>query len=92
MQRPCRSAAYWFAPHGLLSVFSVFCFLCFLIEPSTAGPGVGPPTVGWAFPHQSLIKKMPYCLVTVQSYRGSLLSDDLTLCQVGRRLSSTTRT
>jgi hypothetical protein len=36
---------------------------CFLIEPRITSPGIVPPTMGWALPHQSLIKKMPYSLV-----------------------------
>lgn len=33
-----------------------------LILPRTTCLGVALPTVDWAFPHQSLIKKMPYRL------------------------------
>ena len=36
------------------------CSACFLIEPRTTSLGMAPPTMGWALPHQSLIKKMPY--------------------------------
>ena len=42
MQRPCRSAAYWLAPHGLLSL---------LTEPRTTSPVVAPTTMGWALLH-----------------------------------------
>jgi hypothetical protein len=28
------------------------CLACFLIEPRTIGPGMEPPTVGWALPHK----------------------------------------
>jgi hypothetical protein len=34
------------------------CSACFLVEPTS--PEVTPPTMGWAFPCQSLIKKMSY--------------------------------
>lgn len=34
------------------------CSVCFIIYTRTICPGVVPPTVGWAFPHQSIIKKM----------------------------------
>jgi len=33
-----------------------------LTEPRTTSPGVAPPTMGWALPQQSLMKKMPYRL------------------------------
>jgi hypothetical protein len=50
MQRPWRNAAYWLAPHGLLILLST--------KPRTTSPGVVPPTMDWALPHQSLIKKI----------------------------------
>jgi hypothetical protein len=31
----------------------------FLIELRTTSPGMAPPTMCWAFPYQSLIRKMP---------------------------------
>ena len=40
------------------------CSACFLREARTVIPGVAPPTVGWALPRQSLIKRMLYRLVT----------------------------
>jgi hypothetical protein len=49
MQRPQRGAAYWLAPHCLLSL---------LIEPKTTSPGMALPIMGCALPHQLLIKKM----------------------------------
>ena len=52
MQKPWRGAAYWLAPHGLFSLLSY--------RTRTTSPGVAPPTMGWALPCQSLIKKMFY--------------------------------
>lgn len=45
------SAAYWLAPHALLSLS---------IGPRSVSPGMASPTMGWAFPHQSLIRKISY--------------------------------
>jgi len=36
------------------------CSVCFHIEPRTTSSGTTPSTMGWALPHQSLMKKMPY--------------------------------
>ena len=36
------------------------CSGSFLIEPRATNPGMKPSIMGWALPHQSLIKKMPY--------------------------------
>jgi hypothetical protein len=36
------------------------CSACSLIEPRATIPGMAPPTMGWAFPHQLLIMKIPY--------------------------------
>ena len=36
------------------------CSTCFLVELRTTSSGMAPPTMGCVFPHQSLIKKMPY--------------------------------
>lgn len=63
------------------------CSACFLIEPGTTCPGMVPPTVGWAFPHQLLIKNMPYRLVySLVLWRrflswGFPLLDDSSFCQ-----------
>jgi hypothetical protein len=54
MQRPWRDGAYWLAPMA--------CSAFFLIESRTTCPGIAPPTMGWALPNQSPIKKMPYRL------------------------------
>ena len=32
---------------------------CFIIQPRPTCSGLVPPTVGWTFPHQSLISRMP---------------------------------
>ncbi|EGV92411.1 hypothetical protein I79_005013 [Cricetulus griseus] len=58
MQRPWRKTAYWLAPHGLLSLLSV--------EPRTSYPEIALPTVGWALPHQPLIRKCQIDLATGQ--------------------------
>jgi len=68
MPRPWRGAAYWLAPHGLLS--------CFLIELRTINSGMAPSTMGWALSHQSLIKKKalePDLMETSSQLRFSLL-------------------
>jgi hypothetical protein len=71
------------------------CSACFLIESRTSSPGMAPPTRGWALFHQSLIKKMLYWLASsLVLWRyflnwGSLLSDDISVCQVDIKLSST---
>ena len=49
-----EGAAYWLVPHGLLSLLSY--------RTQDHSPGMTPPTMNWALPHQSLIKKMPYRL------------------------------
>ena len=75
MQRPWRDAAYLIALCGLLSLF--------LMEPRITSPGVAPPTMGWALPHQSLHNKMPYRLV----YRSGIFliespSSQMTLANI----------
>jgi hypothetical protein len=39
------------------------------------------PTVGWALPSQSLIKKMPHQLAYIPVLQRHSLSDDSSLCQ-----------
>jgi hypothetical protein len=53
MQRPWKNPAYWLVPHSSA---------CFLIELRTICLRVAPPTMSWAFTHQSIIKKLPYRL------------------------------
>jgi hypothetical protein len=64
-------------------------------RPQDHSPGVAPPTMSWALPHQSLVKKMSYRLaynLNLWRYflnRGFPLSDDSTLCQVDVKLANT---
>lgn len=53
----------------LQALLNTACSDC-LLTPRIASPGVAPPTVSWALPHQSPIKKMKNCL----SHSGTLLS------------------
>jgi hypothetical protein len=45
-------AAYWLAPQGLLNLLSY--------RSRTTNPGMAPPTMGMALPHQSLSKRVLY--------------------------------
>ena len=45
-----------------LLIMFMACSACCLTEPGATRSGLGPPTMSWALPHQSLIKKMPYRL------------------------------
>jgi hypothetical protein len=50
----------WCGGHGrvLLTVLLLMaCSAYFHIDPRTTSPGMAPPTMHWALPHQSLIKK-----------------------------------
>jgi hypothetical protein len=58
MERPRRSAGYWLVPYGFLSLLS------WRIQDHQSK--MAPPTMGWALPHQALIKKMPYMLSCLQ--------------------------
>jgi hypothetical protein len=42
----------------LTGLLPMACSGCVFTEPRTTSPGVAPPTMGSALPHQSLIKKM----------------------------------
>jgi hypothetical protein len=55
VQRPWRGATYWLDPHGLLS-------LLFYRTQELRCPETPPPTMGWALPHRSLLRQMPYIL------------------------------
>lgn len=59
------------------------CSTSFLLEPRTTGPGMAPPMMGWALPHQKsdFIEAFSQC--------GFLLSDDFSLSQVDIKLAST---
>ena len=78
MQRPWRCAAYWLAPHGLLSLLS---FRCQDHQPrnGTTHNGPVPPT--------SITKKIPYSQILRRHFLngGSLLSLNSSLCQVKAR-------
>jgi hypothetical protein len=50
----CRGHGWILLTGLLLMAYSAY----FLIEPRTTSAGMTPPTMDWAFPHQSLIKKM----------------------------------
>ena len=63
MQRPWRGTAYLIAFCGLLSLS--YGTQDHQLRGSPAHNGLGPPTMGWALPHQSLIKKVPYRLVYI---------------------------
>lgn len=71
------------------------CLTCFLIGLSTTSPGMGPPKMDWALPHQSLIKKASYRSAYNLVLRRYILNwsdfllDDLNFCQFGIKLSST---
>ena len=47
-----EGGAYWFASHGLLSLLSY--------RTQITNPGMATPTMCWALPHQSPVKKMPH--------------------------------
>lgn len=57
------------------------CSACFLIQPRTTCWGELPPTVGWAPPHQSLIKTMPISWRHFLHW-GFLFPDDSSLCHI----------
>lgn len=68
---------------GLEGCCLMACSARLLVEPRTMSPRVSAPTVGWALPHQSLIKKMPYRLAYSPVIRGvfsiEALSSPMTL-------------
>ena len=83
-QRPWRSVAYWIAPRGLLSLPSY--------RTQDHQPRMVPPTMGWAPPHQTLIRKMLSGLPSTQYNGGIFLTEipyDFSLYQVNIKLSST---
>lgn len=63
----------WCRGHGMGEMlFTVLLFMAcsaFLREPRTTSSGMAPPTMGWAFLHQSLIKEMPTGFPAAWSYR-----------------------
>lgn len=54
MHGPWRNVACWLA--------LMACSACFMVEPRITSPGMALSTVGWAFFHQSLMKRMPFKL------------------------------
>lgn len=65
------------------------CATCFLREPRTTSPGIGPPTMGRVFPYQSLVKKMlhrPSCSHFMGAF--SPLEMTLILYQLDIKLAS----
>jgi hypothetical protein len=68
-ERQGRNKAGTKKHHGgvlLTGLLFMACSACFLQELRTTHLVVAPPTVGWALPHLSFIKKMPNRL----AYRG----------------------
>jgi hypothetical protein len=87
----------WGRDHGRMlhtGLLSLACSLCFLIHPRTTCPGLIPPTVAWALPHQSLILKMSHRLACRPNWLqhflnwGSLFPSDSSLHQVDTKLAS----
>jgi hypothetical protein len=77
----------WCRGHGrvlLTGLLPLACSACFLIEPRTTSPGLAPPTMGWALPSWSLIKKTPYSCISWRHFLkgGSFLCGNSSLCQV----------
>jgi hypothetical protein len=52
---------------------------CFLIKSRTTRPRLLPPTMGWALPHQVLIKKMPYSRILWDKFSIEFLSSPVTV-------------
>lgn len=85
--------------HGgalLTDLLSHDLFNLFFYTIQATSPGMPPPTVGWAFPYQSLTKKnVSTDLPIAQSGRGIFLNlgfpfpDGCSLCQVWKYLAST---
>lgn len=62
--------------------------LCFLMYPRSTCSGVALRTLGWAFPQQSVVKKVFYSVVCSQSDGGSssvLFQDSSSFCQVDKK-------
>lgn len=78
----------------LTGLLLLACSICFLIPLRTTCPGIDPPTLGWAFPHQQLIKKCPTDLPTSNlmeafSHFRFLFPDNSNFCQAGNKLART---
>ena len=73
------------------------CSFWFLMAHRVTRPGIKPPTMAWALPHKSLIKKMPYRIVFSLSDGGVfsirfLYEDNPSLCQANGQLIRTKST
>lgn len=64
---------FWLAFHGLLSVLS------YRIRAHPPAQGMAPPSVGWAFSHQSLIKETPPQTCPQAFFSNEVLSSKMTL-------------
>jgi hypothetical protein len=60
-------------------LFLMACSACFLLDPRTTCHGRAPPTVGWALPHQSLVKNVPHKLASDGNSLISIPSSQLTV-------------
>ena len=86
----------WCRGHGgvlLTGLLLMACSAFLLIELRTTSPDMASSIVGWALPHQSLIKKCYIGLPIAGSYRGifsiEVPSSQMTLtCQVDIKLAS----
>lgn len=58
----------------LTGLFNVTCLAFFLVESRTTRPEIRPPTMGWVFLDESLVKKI-VGFPTVRSY-GDIFSMD----------------
>jgi hypothetical protein len=78
-RKPWRSLAFWLTPHGL----------CILLSYDTQDlqPRVTLPTVTWALPHQSPVKRMYHRLAQTCSLLRVPLPDDFGLCQADIKLT-----
>lgn len=63
-------------------------WVCFLIESRRTSPGMTPPTSGWAFPPQSLIRKMLYSPAESPALLGGIFSIPVTSSQMTTACSS----
>ena len=72
-------------------LFHMVAVFFFFLESRTTSPGMTPPTVVWAHPHQSLIKKISYrpAYRPIFSIEGPSSSDDPNFCQMDIKLAST---
>lgn len=76
LQKPWRSAAYFFGPHDFLGLFTY--------RPKVYQSSDGITTTGWALPHQSqlLSKEIPYWLAYSLVFGGIFLIEISSSSQV----------